>query len=111
MLTVYARSYVCMGVSFSHYGLLYLENKMTDKNITLNCLITFIGKLMNIPCTKVMQAITFHKYDGISKVETAIQSRLGDYLIISLWIFSKFIPGARAYIISAATATLLSISL
>ncbi|PKY60369.1 hypothetical protein RhiirA4_483998 [Rhizophagus irregularis] len=29
--------------------------------ITLNCLIVPIGKLMNIPCIKVMQAITIEK--------------------------------------------------
>ncbi|CAB4401247.1 unnamed protein product [Rhizophagus irregularis] len=33
------------------------ENKMADFT-TLNCLIVPIGKLMNIPCIKVMQSIT-----------------------------------------------------
>ena len=50
---------------------------MTDEKITLNCLIVPIRKLMNIPCIKVMQAITIHKHDGTSELEAAIQSRLG----------------------------------
>jgi hypothetical protein len=60
---------------------------MTNKNITLNCLIVPIGKLMNIPCIKAMQAITIRKNEGYSKLEIAIQSRLGHHLIIPL---SKF---------------------
>src|ERR1051325_6463181 len=47
------------------------------KIITLNCLIIPIGKLMNIPCIKVMQAITIHKNEGYIELQTAIQSRLG----------------------------------
>ena len=49
---------------------------MTYENITLNCLIVPIGKLMNIPCIKVMQAITIRNYEGASKIEAIIQSRL-----------------------------------
>jgi len=46
--------------------------------ITLNCLIVPIGKLMNIPCIKVMQSITINRGRGYSgELETAIQSRLG----------------------------------
>ena len=50
---------------------------MDDNNITLNCLIVPIGKLMNIPCIKVMQSITIRRGGGYSDLETAIQSRLG----------------------------------
>ena len=45
--------------------------------ITLNCLIVPIGKLMNIPCVKVMQAITVEKDECYSILEATIQSRLG----------------------------------
>src|SRR2546421_11905938 len=45
--------------------------------ITLNCLIVPIGKLMNIPCVKVMQAITIEKDECYSILEATIQSRLG----------------------------------
>jgi hypothetical protein len=47
---------------------------MTDENITLNCLIVPIGKLMNIPCIRVMQVIMIHKNKGYSEL---IQNRLG----------------------------------
>ncbi len=49
---------------------------MDDNNITINCLIIPIGKLMNIPCIKVMQSITIHRGGRYSDLETAIQSRL-----------------------------------
>ncbi len=42
--------------------------------ITLNCLIVPIGKLMNIPCIKVMQSITIGRDRGYNELETA---RLG----------------------------------
>ena len=45
--------------------------------ITLNCLIVPIGKLMNIPCIKVMQAITVKKDECYSFLEAIIQGRLG----------------------------------
>ena len=50
---------------------------MDDNNITINCLIVPIGKLMNIPCIKVMQSITIGRGGRYSNLETAIQSRLG----------------------------------
>ena len=50
---------------------------MDDNNITINCLIVPIGKLMNIPCIKVMQSITIRRGGRYSDLETAIQSRLG----------------------------------
>ena len=50
---------------------------MDDNNITLNCLIVPIGKLMNIPCVKVMQAITVEKDESYIMLEATIQSRLG----------------------------------
>ena len=50
---------------------------MNDNNITINCLIVPIGKLMNIPCIKVMQSITICRSGRYSNLETAIQSRLG----------------------------------
>jgi hypothetical protein len=62
---------------FSHYGSLHLGVEMADVNITLNCLIVPIGKLMNIPCVKVMQAITVEKDDSYIMLEAIIQSRLG----------------------------------
>src|SRR6266542_4486156 len=62
---------------FSHYGFLHLGVKMNDNNITLNCLIVSIGKLMNIPYIKVMQLITIRKGGGYSDLKTAIQSKLG----------------------------------
>jgi len=52
--------------------------------ITLNCLIVPIGKLMNIPCIKVMQSITIYKASTYRELETVIQSRLEHYLIKSL---------------------------
>ncbi|CAB4431706.1 unnamed protein product [Rhizophagus irregularis] len=45
--------------------------------ITLNCLIIPIGKLMNILCIKVMQSITIYKASTYRELETVIQSRLG----------------------------------
>jgi hypothetical protein len=45
--------------------------------IALNCLIVPIGKLINIPCIKVMQSITIGRGKRYSDLETAIQSRLG----------------------------------
>ena len=45
--------------------------------ITLNCLIVPIGKLMNIPCVKVMQAIRVEKDENYIMLEATIQSRLG----------------------------------
>src|SRR6266498_2523243 len=45
--------------------------------ITFNCLIVLIGKLMNIPCIKVMQSITVEKDECYSFLEAIIQSRLG----------------------------------
>src|SRR5688572_20593652 len=45
--------------------------------ITLNYLIVPIGKLMNIPCIKVMQSITIFKAGSYRELETVIQSRLG----------------------------------
>src|SRR5437763_16505319 len=45
--------------------------------ITLNCLIVPIGKLMNILCIKVMQSITIYKASTYRDLETVIQSRLG----------------------------------
>ena len=62
---------------FFHYRFLHLGVEMDDNNITLNCLIIPIGKLMNIPCIKVMQSITIGRNRGYSELETAIQSRLG----------------------------------
>ena len=56
--------------------------------ITLNCLIVPIEKLMNIPCIKVMQSITIGRGGRYSNLETAIQSRLGHHLIKPL---SKFV--------------------
>ena len=50
---------------------------MDDNNITINCLIVPIGKLINIPCIKVMQSITIGRGGHYSDLETAIQSRLG----------------------------------
>ena len=50
---------------------------MDDNNITINCLIIPIGKLMNISCIKVMQSITIRRDSSYSDLEIAIQSRLG----------------------------------
>src|ERR1044071_5221647 len=50
---------------------------MDDNNITFNYLIVPIGKLMNIPCIKVMQSITICRGGRYSDLKTAIQSRLG----------------------------------
>ncbi|SRR6266498_26001 len=44
--------------------------------ITFNCLIIPIGKLMNIPCIKIMQSITIYKASTYRELETVIQSRL-----------------------------------
>ena len=44
--------------NFLTIGFLHLGVEMDDNNITINCLIVPIGKLMNIPCIKVMQSIT-----------------------------------------------------
>ncbi|PKY34732.1 hypothetical protein RhiirB3_420920 [Rhizophagus irregularis] len=49
---------------------------MDDNNITINCLIVPIGKLMNILCIKVMQSITIRRGGRYSDLETAIQSKL-----------------------------------
>ena len=61
---------------------------MDDNNITINCLIIPIGKLMNIPCIKVMQSITIRRGGGYSDFKTAIQRDWGHHLIKSL---SKFV--------------------
>ena len=74
---------------FSHYGFLHLGVEMDDNNITLNCLIVPIGKLMNIPCIKVMQSITIGRGGRYSDLETAIQSRLGGHHLIKS--LSKFV--------------------
>ena len=50
---------------------------MDDNNITLNCLIIPIGKLMNIPYIKVMQTIIVEKDECYSFLEAIIQGRLG----------------------------------
>src|SRR5437764_7725706 len=63
--------------NFLTIGFLHLGVKMDDNNITLNCLIVPIGKLMNIPCIKVMQSITIRRSGNCSDLETVIQSRLG----------------------------------
>ena len=52
---------------------------MADDTITLNCLIIPIGKLMNIPGIKVIQAVVVRKHDSPSELEAEIQSRLGYY--------------------------------
>ena len=69
---------------------LYLGIKMINANIILNCLIVPIGKLMNIPCIKVMQAIIIYKYDDFRNLKDVIKSRLGNHLIKSLSKFVKF---------------------
>ncbi len=58
--------------NFLTIGFLHLGVEMDDNNITLNCLIVPIGKLMNIPCIKVMQSITIGRGKGYSELETAI---------------------------------------
>ena len=63
--------------NFLTIGFLHLGVKMDDNNITINCLIVPIGKLMNIPCIKVMQSITIRRGGCYNDLETAIQSRLG----------------------------------
>src|SRR5438045_7636935 len=50
---------------------------MNFDTIILNCLIIPIGKLMNIPGIKVMQAIVVRKHEGARDIEAEIQSRLG----------------------------------
>ena len=55
---------------------LHLGVKMDDNNITINCHIVPIEKLMNILCIKVIQLITIRKDGGYNNLETAIQSRL-----------------------------------
>src|SRR5436853_1362695 len=62
--------------NFLTIGFLHLGVEMDDNNITLNCLIVPIGKLMNIPCIKVMQSITIRRGGNCSDLETVIQSRL-----------------------------------
>jgi len=49
---------------------------MTYKNITLNCLIIFIGKLINILYIKIIQVIIIYNYESASKIEAIIQSKL-----------------------------------
>ena len=63
--------------NFLTIGFLHLGVEMDDNNITINCLIVPIGKLMNIPCIKVMQSITIRRGGNCSDLETVIQSRLG----------------------------------
>ena len=63
--------------NFLTIGFLHLGVEMDDNNITINCLIVPIGKLMNIPCIKVMQSITIYKASTYRELETVIQSRLG----------------------------------
>ena len=63
--------------NFLTIGFLHLGVEMDDNNITINCLIVPIGKLMNIPCIKVMQSITIRRGGRYSDLKTAIQSRLG----------------------------------
>src|SRR6266480_5598317 len=62
--------------NFLTIGFLHLGVEMDDNNITINCLIVPIEKLMNIPCVKVMQAITVEKDECYSFLEAIIQSRL-----------------------------------
>ena len=62
--------------NFLTIGFLHLGVKMDDNNITINCLIVPIGKLMNILCIKVMQSITIYKASTYRELETVIQSRL-----------------------------------
>ena len=45
---------------------------MDDNNIILNCLIIPIGKLMNIPCIKVMQSITIYKASTYRELKIVI---------------------------------------
>ena len=66
--------------NFLTIGFLHLGVEMDDNNITINCLIVPIGKLMNIPCIKVMQSITICKSDRYSNLKIAIQSRLEAHL-------------------------------
>ena len=54
--------------------------------ITLNCLIVPIGKLMNIPCVKVMQAIKVEKDENYIMLEATIQSRLDVEISLKLCI-------------------------
>src|SRR4051812_32272437 len=63
--------------NFLTIGFLHLGVEMDDNNITINCLIIPIGKLMNIPCIKVMQSITVEKDECYSFLEAIIQGRLG----------------------------------
>ena len=55
---------------------LHLGVKMDDNNITINCLIVPISKLINIPRIKVMQSITIYRGGHYSDLKIAIQSRL-----------------------------------
>ena len=57
---------------------LYLGIEMNLEKITLNCLIVPIGKLSNIPCTKVIQSITIYIYGEFSEIEAEIKRRLGE---------------------------------
>ena len=63
--------------NFLTIGFLHLGVEMDDNNITINCLIVPIGKLINIPCIKVIQSITICRGGGYSDLKTAIQNRLG----------------------------------
>ena len=60
------------GNEFFSPWVLYLGIKMSYDTIILNCLIVPIGKLMNIPGIKVMQAITINSSNHISDLKTAI---------------------------------------
>src|SRR5438067_12865641 len=72
--------------NFLTIGFLHLGVEMDDNNITINCLIIPIGKLMNIPCIKVMQAITIEKDECYSILKTTIQSRLGVEISLKICI-------------------------
>ena len=58
--------------NFLTIGFLHLEVEMDNNNITINCLIVPIGKLMNISYIKVMQSITIRRGGGYSDLKTAI---------------------------------------
>jgi len=68
---------LCLHVSgqsnFLTMGLVFRN----QNGVTLNCLIIPIGKLMNISCIKVMQAITINIYQDVDEIKVAIQIRLG----------------------------------
>ena len=65
---------------------------MDDNNITINYLIVPIRKLMNIPCVKVMQAITVEKDECYSFLEITIQSRLAVEIPLKICIIHIIIP-------------------